>query len=180
VSNEPIPETANVINADLVPRIRKFVEKKYPSAKFTDSDLDTLLCYATVPEDFKMPDAGDVIRAFKSNQIQSVDDGLSLLPDAGLISVHQLMQRHPQATIAVLAQFQKEDDKLQRDSLRRAIRRENCEGMNKNELVEYLLNTNQIEPSQKATARKRINEIRKEDSRRLSERQLKDYHIETP
>lgn len=94
--------------------------------------------------------------------------------------MHQLMQRYPRATIAVLAQFQKEDDKLQRDSLRRAIRRENCEGMNKNELVEYLLNTNQIEPSQKATARKRINEIRKEDSRRLSERQLKDYRIKTP
>ena len=180
MSNEPIPETANVINADLVPRVRKFVEKKYPSAKFTDSDLDTLLCYATVPEDFKMPDAGDVIRAFKSNQIQSVDDGLSLLPDIGLISVHKLMKRHPRATIAVLAQFQMEDEKLLKDSLRRAIRRENCEGLKKNELAEYLLDTNQIKLNQKATARRRINEIRKEELQRLSERQLRDYRIDTP
>lgn len=180
MSNEPIQETANVINADLVPRVRKFIKKKYPDANFTDSNLDTLLCYAISPEDFKMPDAGDVIRAFKSNQVQSVDDGLSLLPDIGLILVHKLMQRHPRATIAALAQFQLEDDKLLKDSLRRAIRRENCEGLSKNELAEHLVDTNQIRPNQKATARRRINEIRKEDLRRLSERQLKDYRIDTP
>ena len=180
MSNEPIPETANVINADLVPRVQEWLKKIYPEAHFSTPLLDDLLCYATNPEEFFMPTAVNAIRDHKDGKLETVDGALKMLPDRGLIEIHESMKRHPRATVAALAQFQHEDDKLLKDFLRRAIRRENCEGMSKDELARHLVETGQIRADQQATARRRINEIRKEDLQRLSERQLKDYRINTP
>ena len=103
-----------------------------------------------------------------------------LLPDMGLREVHQLMTKHPKATIAALAQFQHEDEKLLRNRLRRAVRRESCEGMRGNELAKHLVDDGQIEPSQQERARRYLNEMRREDLNKLSREQLERYKIKTP
>jgi len=180
MKNDPIPETANVLNADLVPPVKKWLAKHHPDAKFTDSNLDTLLCYATAPDDFWMPSKTDVEASHEKKRLHNLAYSLMLLPDAGLREVHQLMTKHPKATIAALAQFQHEDEKLLRNRLRRAVRRESCEGMRGNELAKHLVDDGQIEPSQQERARRYLNEMRREDLNKLSREQLERYKIKTP
>ena len=180
MKNDPKPETANVLNADLVPPVKEWLAKHHPDAKFTDSNLDTLLCYATAPGDFRMPSKTDVVASHEKKRLHNLGDSLLLLPDAGLIEVHQLMTKHPKATIAALAQFQREDEKLLRNRLKRAVRRESCEGMRGNELAKYLVDDGQIEPSQQERARRYLNEMRNKDLAELSDEQLERYKIKTP
>ena len=173
--NEPLPVIANSINADLIPAVRKWLGKHHPDAKYTDSHLSTLMVYALSPDDFKMPNASDAVRAFHGKHLETLSDVLELLPDAGFNQIHALMTRDPVATIAVMAQFQHEDSKLIQNKIKRCLRRENCEGMSGNELVEYLVDTGKIKESDKASARRRLNELRAADMQNLEGSELKYY-----
>lgn len=173
--NEPIPPIANAINADLIPRVKKWLAKHYPEVKFTDSNLSTLMVYATAPDDFKMPTATDAVRACAGGKRLDADDALKLLPDQGLILIHKLMMRHSKATVATLAQFQHQYDLLLNDKLRRAIRRENLEGRSANGLVKHLIDTKQILPSQFDSARRKIQTMRGEDLSNIELKEIANY-----
>lgn len=175
--NHPLQPLANTLNADLIPRIRAWLRRAYPEepGAFTDAELSTLLCYALAPENFTMPTASDAVKACPGHTKIGFKEVIALLPDAGLICIHNLMTRHPKLTVATLAQFQHEDEKLLRDKLRRAIRRENLEGMMGNELVQYLIDTKQISEFQRGTARRKLTEMRAEDLANLTGKDLSFY-----
>ncbi|MDQ8193380.1 hypothetical protein QEH59_03020 [Coraliomargarita sp. SDUM461004] len=173
--NPRIPAIANTLNADLIPKVKKWLEKKHPEANFTDSNLSTLMCYALAPDDFKMTTATDAVNACKNGKSLNLEDALTLLPDAGIILVHKLMTRHPIATVATLAQFQHEDQKLMKNKIRKALRRENLEFQSGNELVQYLADKGQIHPDQIDSARRRLQEMRNEDLQNIDSKNRR-YH----
>jgi len=165
-ANKPIPAVANTVNADLVPKVRKWLEKNHPDSLFTDGELSTLLCYATTPEDFSMPTSADAVKAFHAGTLQTVEGAMSILPDRGMNEIHRLMLRDPDAVLSALIRFRIEDARGMGDKIRRAIRRENCEGLSGNELVRFLTeDTGEIPVQQAATVRRRLQEMRRDDGK---------------
>lgn len=165
--NKPLPAIADAMNADLIPIVQKWLKDEYPEANFTFSNLSTLMCYATSPEEFNLPSVTDAIKAFNGDGIETVEDCYKLLADRGLALVHTLMTRYPKATVATLAKFQHEDAKLMKKKIWNALRRNNLEGMSGNELVEYLIDVGEIDPKDATNARRRLQEMRNKDLENL-------------
>jgi len=167
-ANKPLPAIANTINADLLPKVRKWLAKNHPEANFTDSELSTLLCYATTPKDFRVPTPATAGQDWQNGKLSSFKGIVeNALVDPGMVQMHQLMLSHPEATVAALSRFQHEDRKRMLNRVRRALRAENLEGMKGNELVEYLVDVGEFNESERPNLRRRLQEMRSEDAATL-------------
>jgi hypothetical protein len=173
--NEKLPALTKAINADLVPRVKKWLSKHYPEVNFSGPLLDDLMCYAISPEDFFMPTATNAICDHRDGKLKTADGALKLLPDRGLIEIHESMKREPLATVAALAQFQHEHQKYLKNTIRRAVRRENTEGFSNMELVSYLIDSGQISADKASTAEREIRRLRNDDLENISPKDWPRY-----
>lgn len=181
--NIKIPAIANTLNADLIPKIQKWLKTHYPDAKFTFDELSTLMVLATVPNDFKkLATLDTLLEPMRNGELGTVN-GITkhACADLGLVKFQELLIKLPDATLAVMLQFRNEDRKLKNNKLRKIIRSLNCEPMNNSELARYIYDLGVV-GSDVDTIRTRLRELRNEDQSNLKDApvdylQVPEHHL---
>ena len=176
-----LPAISDKVNAVLVPKVKKWLSVHFPDVHYSDAELSTLMCYATTPEDFKMPKFHEVLKVCKREGPEKAEDAIKMVwPDEGIVEIHRLMLKNPEATTATLQQFQHQDKlrKSKRKSLDRFLRAINTSGLSSKEIEDEAYEAyirGEITEEQANRAYRRICEIRNEDLENIELKNIRFY-----